>query len=389
MTTVSKTWRERSSALQQQLIDIRREIHRNPELSGEEFETTRKIKNWLSEAGVPMLELGLPTGVLAEIRGGRPGPTILIRADIDALPITEETGLEYASAVPGKMHACGHDFHTSSIIGAAILLHERAQELSGTIRVLFQPAEETATGARAVIAAGALEGVSAVYGMHNKPELPVGTVGLRVGPLMASVDRFVIRVSGIGGHAGIPEATVDPVVVSSAIVSALQTLVSRGTSPHHSAVVSVCRLQVGSAWNVIPDSGEMEGTVRTFQREARSSLPAQMKRVVEHVAAGFGATAELEWIEMLPAVYNDDKVISLVQSAAEAQGLTIVEATSTMGGEDFALYQEQVPGAFLWMGTGGTEQWHHPKFTLNEEALSVSAALFAEIAWQALNGSHS
>ena len=365
---------------------MRRELHRYPEVSGEEVETTKRIRAWLSESGVPLLELNLPTGVLAEIRGGRPGPTILLRADIDALPVQEETGLPFASTIAGKMHACGHDYHTASMIGAAILLQEQAAELAGTVRVLFQPAEETAVGARAVIAAGALAGVSAVYGMHNKPELAVGTVGLRNGPLMASVDRFIIRVFGIGGHAGIPEATVDPIVVTSAIVSALQTLVSRSTSPHHAAVVSVCRLQVGSAWNVIPDSGELEGTVRTFQRETRSKLPELMQRVVTNVAAGFGARAELEWIEMLPAVDNDAGSIQLVRTAAEAQGLQVVEATTTMGGEDFALYQEQVPGAFLWMGTGGQEQWHHPKFTLNEDALAVGAALFAEIAWQALSG---
>lgn len=377
--------KEQASALRSNLIDMRRELHRHPELSHKEYETTARIRRWLDEAEVPMIRLDLPTGVLAEVKGAHPGPTILLRADIDALPVKEETGLPFASAEDGVMHACGHDFHTASMIGAAILLKRNAHLLNGTVRILFQPAEESATGARAVIETGALDGVSAVFGMHNKPELPVGTVGIKTGPLMASVDRFEIIVTGKGGHAGIPETAVDPVVVSSAIVSALQTLVSRNVSPQHSAVVSVCKLQVGSTWNVIPDSGVMEGTVRTFQPEARDTIPERMKQIVEHVAAGYGAKAELRWMPMLPAVHNDGRMADIMRQAAERQGLRVVEAAPVMGGEDFALFQEKLPGCFVWMGTGGTEGWHHPKFTLNEDALPVSAAYFAEVAALALN----
>ena len=384
MTTLSTTFREQAASLQPQLVARRRELHRHPELSNEEFETTAKIRAWLTEAGIRLLDLNLPTGVLAEVKGAKPGPTILLRADIDALPVNEETGLPFASEIPGKMHACGHDFHTVSMIGAAKLLQEQADELHGTVRILFQPAEELAVGARAAIEAGVLEGVTAVFGMHNKPELPVGTVGIRTGPLMASVDRFEIEVFGKGGHAGIPDAAVDPIVVSSALVGALQTLVSRGVSPHHSAVVSVCKLQSGSTWNVIPDSAVLEGTVRTFEREARSAIPEKMKRLVESVAEGYGAEAKLNWTSMLSAVNNDARMAGIMQAAASAQGLQVVEAVPTMGGEDFALYQERVPGCFVWMGTGGTEQWHHPKFTLNEDALAIGAAFFAEAAVQAL-----
>lgn len=384
MTTISSVFKEEAKALESRLVAMRRELHEHPELSNEEFETTRRIRSWLTEVGVPMVDLHLPTGVLAEVKGAHPGPTIMLRADIDALPVHEETGLPFASTVAGKMHACGHDFHTTSMIGAAKLLQDHAQELHGTVRILFQPAEEQAVGARAVIEAGALKGVSAVFGMHNKPELPVGTVGIRTGPLMASVDRFEIEVIGKGGHAGIPEAAVDPVVVSSAIVNALQSLVSRNVSPHHNAVVSVCKLQAGSSWNVIPDTAALEGTVRTFQAEARERIPGLMKRVVEHVAEGYGAKVKFNWFSMLPAVNNDSAMVEIMQAAAQAQGLEIVEAVSTMGGEDFALYQEQIPGCFIWMGTGGTEQWHHPRFTLNEDAISISAALFAETAVQAL-----
>jgi len=384
MSDPSLALKEQASSLREKLIGMRRELHRHPELSHEEYETTARIRRWLNEADVPVIPLGLPTGVLAEVKGTHPGPTIMLRADIDALPVKEETGLPFASTKDGVMHACGHDFHTASMIGAAMLLKQNAHLLDGTVRILFQPAEESATGARAVMETGALDGVSAVFGMHNKPDLPVGTVGIKTGPLMASVDRFEILVNGKGGHAGIPEAAVDPVVVSSAIVAALQTLVSRNVSPHHSAVVSVCKLHVGSTWNVIPDSGVLEGTVRTFQPEARAAIPERMKQIVEHIAAGYGAKAELRWMPMLPAVHNDGRMAQIMRQAAERQGLQVVEAEPVMGGEDFALYQEKLPGCFVWMGTGGAESWHHPKFTLNEAALPVSAAYFAEVAVQAL-----
>lgn len=367
------------------LIAARRELHQHPELSMEEYETTRRIRTWLEEAGLKLLDLNLATGVIAEVEGGAPGPTVALRADIDALPVTEETGLPFASKVPGKMHACGHDFHTSSMIGAAILLHRRRESLKGRVRIIFQPGEETAVGARAIIEAGALEGVDAILGMHNKPELPVGTVGIREGALMASVDRFEIRVNGKGGHGAIPDAAIDPIVTASSIVTALQSVVSRNLSPLDNAVVSVCKFQSGATWNVIPDYAELEGTVRTFQAEARNKIPERMRQLAEGIAAGHGASAELRWTAGLPAVNNDAGMAKLMKKAAEELGLTVVEAKPTTAGEDFSLYQERVPGCFIWMGTGGTEEWHHPRFTLNEDALPISAALFAHAAKLALD----
>jgi amidohydrolase len=377
--------KEAARDINPQLVAVRRELHQHPELSMEEYETTRRIRAWLEEAGLKLLDLSLPTGVIAEVEGSAPGPTVALRADIDALPVTEETGLPFASLEPGKMHACGHDFHTASMIGAAILLHRNRENLRGRVRIIFQPAEETAVGARAIIEAGALDGVDAILGMHNKPELPVGTVGIREGALMASVDRFEIRVTGKGGHGAIPDAATDPIVAASSIVTALQTVVSRNLSPLDNAVVSVCRFQAGATWNVIPDYAELEGTVRTFQAEARKKIPERIRQLAENIAAGYGATAELRWTAGLPAVNNEASMAKLMKKAAEELGLEVVEAKPTTAGEDFSLYQERVPGCFIWMGTGGTEEWHHPRFTLNEDALPISAALFAHAARLALD----
>ena len=228
-----------SEQLEKRLIEYRRELHQYPELSLKEVETTNRIRRWLTEAGITILDFPLKVGVIAEIKGDKPGPTIALRADIDALPIQEETGLEFASKHEGVMHACGHDFHTSAMIGAAILLQERKNELQGTVRIIFQPAEENAQGAILVDKAGALEGVEAIFGMHNKPDLPVGTIGVRDGALMASVDRFEIDVLGVGGHAGIPNNSIDPIVVASQIVTGMQTIVSRSLSSFDNVVISI------------------------------------------------------------------------------------------------------------------------------------------------------
>ena len=379
-----ETLKTAAEQLKPRLVAIRRELHMHPELSMEEFETTRRIRGWLEEAGLSVQTFGLETGLAADIEGGAPGPTVALRADIDALPIAEETGLPFASRVPGKMHACGHDFHTAAMIGAALLLHRNRDRLKGRVRMIFQPGEEIAAGARAMIRAGVLEGVDAILGMHNKPDLPVGTVGIRAGALMASVDRFLIRVTGKGGHGAIPDAAVDPIVAASSIVGALQTVVSRNVSPLDSAVVSVCRFHAGTTWNVIPDRAELEGTVRAFDAEVRRRLPEQIGRVAESVAAGYGASAELIWMEGQTFVNNDPEMAALMARAAEELGLTVVEARPTTAGEDFSMYQEHVPGCFIWMGTSGTEEWHHPRFTLNEDALPLSAALFAHAAELAL-----
>ncbi|MCY8907559.1 M20 peptidase aminoacylase family protein [Bacillus atrophaeus] len=372
---------EYNEALNKRLINMRRDLHEHPELSFKEFETTKKIRRWLEEENIEILDVPqLETGVIAEIKGHADGPVIAVRADIDALPIHEQTNLPFASKTDGTMHACGHDFHTASIIGTAILLNKRKDELKGTVRFIFQPAEEIAAGARKVIEAGVLDGVSAIFGMHNKPDLPVGTIGLKEGPLMASVDRFELVIKGKGGHAGIPNNSIDPIAAAGQIVSGLQSVVSRNISSLQNAVVSITRIQGGSSWNVIPDQAEMEGTVRTFQKEAREAVPEHMKRIAEGIAAGYGAQAEFRWFPYLPSVMNDGQFLNAASEAAARLGYQTVPAEQSPGGEDFALYQEKVPGFFVWMGTNGTEEWHHPAFTLDEEALRVAARYFAELA---------
>ncbi|MCU4921605.1 M20 peptidase aminoacylase family protein [Bacillus cereus] len=370
--------------LTETLISIRRNLHEHPELSYEEFETTKAIKNWLEEKNITIIHSNLETGVIAEISGNSNGPLIAIRADIDALPIQEETNLPYASKIHGRMHACGHDFHTAAIIGAAYLLKEKESSLSGTVRFIFQPAEESSNGACKVIEAGHLRGVQAIFGMHNKPDLPVGTIGIKDGPLMAGVDRFEIEIHGVGTHAAVPDAGVDPIVASSQIVMALQTIVSRNISSSHNAVVSVTNIHSGNTWNVIPEKATLEGTVRTFQNETREKIPALMKRIIQGVSDALGVKTEFRFYAGPPAVHNDTSLTNLSIQVAETMNLNIVSPTPSMAGEDFSFYQQEIPGSFVFMGTSGTHEWHHPAFTVDERALPVSAEYFALLAERAL-----
>lgn len=370
--------------LSDKLIRYRRELHENPELSMEEYGTTKRIRQWLKDENIEILDLPLAIGVVAEIKGDYPGPIIALRSDIDALPILETTGLEFSSKNLGVMHACGHDFHTASILGAAIIIKKRKAELHGTVRIIFQPAEENAKGANIIIKSGALDNVEAIFGMHNKPDLPVGTIGIRPGPLMASVDRFEIDVVGVGGHAGIPEKTIDPIIVASQIVSGLQTVVNRNLSPFSNVVISVTRFQSGNTWNVIPERAELEGTVRTFQSDIRNIIPGLMKRNAEGIASAFGAKIDFRWYSYLPIVNNDEKFVKVATEAATELGYNTVLAKQSTGGEDFALYQNKVPGLFVWMGVAGDKDWHHPSYNLNEDSLIIAANYFSNLAIKVL-----
>lgn len=384
MDDVNRQILTQAERLAPRLVAARQELHRHPELAYQEVWTTERLRTWLSEAGIAILPLNLPTGVVAEVRGARPGPTVALRADIDALPVQEETGLPYASEIPGRMHACGHDFHMAAVLGAAWILQALRHHLTGKVRILFQPAEEEASGARTLIAAGALEGVQAIFGMHNKPDLPPGHVGIKAGPLMAATDTISITVEGKGGHAAIPDAAQDPVVAAAAIVMALQTVVSRNVSPLDSAVVTIGSFQAGTTHNVIPPSATLMGTVRTFTPAVRERVRERIHRIVTDVAAAYGTVGKLSWLEGTPAVDNSPAMAELMRRAAAKVGLTVVEAQPTMGGEDFAEYQRIVPGCFVWMGTGCPFGWHHPRFVVDESVIPQAATLFAQVAVEAL-----
>ncbi|WP_249671016.1 M20 peptidase aminoacylase family protein [Bacillus thuringiensis] len=373
-----------SNQLKEKLISIRRHLHEYPELSYEEFETTKAIKNWLEEKNITIIDSNLETGIIAEVSGNKNGPIVAVRADIDALPIQEETHLSYASKVPGKMHACGHDFHTAAILGTAFLLKERESSLNGTVRFIFQPAEESSNGACKVINAGHLRNVQAIFGMHNKPDLSVGTIGIKDGPLMAGVDRFEIEIHGVGTHAAVPDAGVDPIVASSQIVMVLQTIVSRNISSSHNAVVSVTNIHAGNTWNVIPAKATLEGTIRTFQAETREKIPALMERIIKGVSDALGVKTEFRFYSGPPAVHNDKALTDLSTHVATKMNLNIISPSPSMAGEDFSFYQQEIPGSFVFMGTSGTHEWHHPAFTINEEALPISAEYFALLAERAL-----
>lgn len=316
--------------------------------------------------------------MFADIIGKHPGPIVAIRADIDALPIEEQTGFAYASKNKGKMHACGHDFHTTAVIGAAYLLKESQSELHGTVRLLFQPAEETGWGAQYVMKDGQLQGVEAIIGLHNKPDLPVGTIGVKEGPLMAAVDRFDILIRGKGSHAAKPHMGKDPIAISAQLITALQNIVSRHTSPLQSAVVSVTKIGGGNTWNVIPGEVKLEGTVRTFDLSIRETVKEQMNQIVEHVATAFSQDATITWSPGPPPLMNDEKITKILRETAESQSLRVVHPELSMAGEDFASYLQVVPGSFVFFGTEGKEDWHHPSFILDERAIVKAATFLSE-----------
>ena len=374
--------------LEAHLISIRRHLHQYPELSKQEFETTKSIEKWLGELDIAIRKTSLKTGVFADIKGEKPGPIVAIRADIDALPIEEKTELPYASKIKGIMHACGHDFHTAALIGAAYLLENKKSELNGTVRLLFQPAEESGGGAKQVIADGQLDGVEAIIGLHNKPDLPVGTIGLKEGPLMAAVDRFRIVLYGKGSHAAIPQNANDPIVAAGNIITALQTVVSRNVSPLQSAVLSVTKIIGGTTWNVIPEDVILEGTIRTFENKIREDVKTKFYNIVESIALAFSQKVEIDWFSGPPPLVNHKAVTEIARISAKHQSLHVIEPEPSMAGEDFSYYLYNVPGNFAFFGTNGTEDWHHPAFTLDESAIIKAAYFLYESSRLLLNQKH-
>lgn len=371
-------------ALEQKLTGFFEELHMHPELSYEEYETTERIKRELAAAGIEILQIPLKTGVTAIVRGAKPGKTYGLRCDIDALPIEEETDLPYKSKTPGKMHACGHDFHTAAVFGAALLLQERKEELQGTVKILFQPAEESSHGAETVLETGVLSDVTAIFGLHTAAYLPVGTLGIRAGSVMAAVDRFELNITGTGCHGGHPDEGVDTILVAASVIQAFQSIVGRNLNPFHTGVVSVTRINGGNTWNVIPDKVELEGTVRSMEKDDRIFIERRMREIAEHTVAAYGANAELLWYPGPPATVNEKAWSAFAQKVAEESGFEVVPQRNSTGGEDFAFYLEKIPGCFINVGTGVGYPNHHPKFYADEAALTPAAEYLEKLLVEAL-----
>lgn len=371
-------------ALEQKLTSFFEELHMHPELSYEEYETTERIKRELAAAGIEILQIPLKTGVTAIVRGAKPGKTYGLRCDIDALPIAEETDLPYKSKTPGKMHACGHDFHTAAVFGAALLLQERKEELQGTVKILFQPAEESSHGAETVLETGVFSDVTAIFGLHTAAYLPVGTLGIRAGSVMAAVDRFELNITGTGCHGGHPDEGVDTILVAASVIQAFQSIVGRNLNPFHTGVVSVTRINGGNTWNVIPDKVELEGTVRSMEKDDRIFIEKRMREIAEHTAAAYGANAELLWYPGPPATINEKAWSAFAQKVAEESGFEVVQQRNSTGGEDFAFYLEKIPGCFINVGTGVGYPNHHPKFYADEAALTPAAEYLEKLLVEAL-----
>lgn len=387
---------EQARRIQPQLVAWRRHLHQHPELSGQEANTAAFIAEQLRALGYdPRLRVGGGFGLTADLLvAGRP-PTLALRADMDALPIHEETGLEYASATPGVMHACGHDAHVAMLLGAARLLRERRERLPQSVRFLFQPHEEKYPGgAPTMIAGGALDGIRSIFGIHICSDLPVGRLGTRPGPFMAAVNPFRIRVSGKGGHAAVPERCADPIVAAAQIVTALQTVVSRNVAPAEPAVVSVTQFHAGTADNIIPPTADLAGTIRSFSDAVRRRACERVTQIARTVAAANLAEAHVEIDDGYPVLRNDPAAVGAALAAAHKVGFRddqIDTLPPQGGGEDFAYYAERVPAAFVFLGAANQDKdcvypHHHPRFNIDEDALSLGAALHAAFALQPAAG---
>ena len=376
-------------------VTMRRRFHRHPELGGRETETARVIREELTKAGIEWRACGkeLSTGTLATVQGARPGKTILLRGDIDALPVQERTGLPFASEVPGCMHACGHDCHASMLLTAARMLQQVRDELSGTVKLLFQPAEEIARGARDMIAAGAISGVDAIFGMHVWSEIPSGQVSLKAGGRMAATDRFTITLKGKGGHAALPHKCADVSMPLASILLALQSIVSRETDPVAPAVVTVGKVTSGTAWNVISGEAEIVGTVRTLDEASRGNAEESLQRISREIARAYRCEAQMRYERLGEIVMNDPELVRVAGGAAEkvlGKGWPS-DYPPSMGGEDFGFYCGLAPSAFALFGVGNPacgafHPQHSDRYTVDEPMLVKGALLYAQTAADFLSG---
>lgn len=373
-------------ALQPQLVEWRRHLHQRPELGFQEQLTAQFVAQKLQEWGIEHQTGIAKTGIVATISSNRPGPVLAIRADMDALPIQEQNEVPYRSQHDGVMHACGHDGHTAIALGTAYYLSQHREHFAGTVKIIFQPAEEGPGGAKPMIEEGVLKNpdVDAIIGLHLWNSLPLGTVGVRSGALMAAVECFRCTILGKGGHGAMPHQTVDSVVVSAQIVNALQTIVARNVNPLESAVVTVGELHAGTAHNIIADTARMSGTVRYFNPAMEGYLGKRIEQVIAGICQSQGATYELDYWQLYPPVINDVKIAELVRSVASDVVETsagIVPECQTMAAEDMAFFLQAVPGCYFFLGSSNPAKnlalpHHHPRFDFDETALAMGVEIF-------------
>lgn len=370
-----------------EVVKNRRHFHMYPELSGQEFETSKFVQNYLDELGIPY-EIFHGTGVIGTIEGDTPGKTVLLRADMDALEVTEKNDVEYKSRHEGVMHACGHDGHTAMLLGAAKILMEVKDQLKGTVKLLFQPAEEIAMGAKAAIdETNIINEIDAAFGIHLWQGVEAGKVSIEAGPRMAAADLFSIKVTGKSCHASMPQEGIDATVAASAIIMNLQSLVSRNTSPNEGLVVTIGKMTSGTRFNIVSGSALLEGTSRSFHPEVWAKIPEQLERVAKNTAEAYGATAEVEINRATPALWNDPNISAILhESMTKMYGEgSITKFEKTTGGEDFAYFTQEVPGALAFVGirndVRGINASHHNEcFDMDEKGLEIGTALYAQFA---------
>ncbi|MCG8405854.1 MAG: M20 family metallopeptidase [Phycisphaerales bacterium] len=381
-------------------VALRHDIHAHPELGYEEHQTAQRILDQLRPLGRLDIRTGVAkTGIVAVLNADKAGPCVALRTELDALPIEERTGLSYASKHPGKMHACGHDGHMACLVGAVKVLTQLAEDLPGSIKFIFQPAEEFGAGGDVMCKEGVLDDpkVDAIFALHGWPDLELGHVGVREGAAMASADQWKITVHGVGGHAAYPHRTVDPVVVASHIVVAAQTIASRSTDPLQSVVVTVASAHAGTAHNIIPETAELTGTIRALTPGVRAGTLTRFKDIVKHTAAAFGATADVEFGTGYPVLVNDDEASAFVNDVArDVVGSHCVpeEVVPCMGGEDFAFFAQRVPAAFWRLGVrrgdpASQPNLHQPTYDFPDEAVPVGIRMHCEMAMRYLNSKQS
>ncbi len=367
------------------VVKLRREFHMHPEASLKETWTTDRIERELHDIGIETKRI-TPTGITGYLRGSEPGKTIALRADIDALDLEELNDVSYKSQCSGFMHGCGHDGHTSSLLCAARVLKEMQDQIKGTVKFVFQPAEELGLGAKQMIENGVLDDVDAIFGIHIWNDLPVGKINIEEGPRMAAGSHFKCSVTGKGGHGALPNQGVDALVCASAMVLNLQTIISREVSPLAPAVVTIGKLVSGSRFNILAETAYFEGTTRCYDDEVNQHIQDALKRIIDETAKSYRATAELEYNQVVVATINDKEMAEIGQTAAkDLFGDCLVEMEKQTGGEDFSFYGRKVPAAFAFVGSKNEAKieyhpHHHPKFDIDEDALKYTAGLYANYA---------